>query len=284
LLGDSPKRGRRAGDRRGGDDGRHRGWVYGEVVRSLVVAIEVFVEPFVPELLVESHELVVEVGCLKQWHDPASQPLAEIADSDEKWASILESFDCVVLVQDHPDYDIDFIREHATVFIDARDHKFELGKSLTAAERDEPIQVVYTGVVPVVYKAQRTLLNSLVESIGLAFLMISAVMMILLRDWRRRISPFNTINVSAGMTSMIPNVFPVVVIFGAMGHWGVRIDTVARPAGLRFRSLRAEHYDFAVPRDRWDRPAVRALRELLADSGSVRAELTKLGFGSRESD
>ena len=170
-------------------------------------------------------ELMIEVGCRKpQWHDPASKPLAELADSDEKWAQILKSFDCVVLVQDHPDYNLDFIREHAKVFIDARDHKFELGKSLTATERDDPIQVVYTGVVPVVYKAQRTLLNSLVQSIGLSFVMISAVMMILLRDWRRRISPFNTINVSAGLTAMIPNVFPVILVFGAMGHLKVKID------------------------------------------------------------
>lgn len=171
------------------------------------------------------NELVLEVGSRKpQWHDPVTKPLAELAESDEKWASILESFDCVVLVQNHPDYDVEFIREHAKVFIDARDHKFELGTSLTAAERDDPLQVVYTGVVPVVYKAQRTLLNSLVESIGLAFVMIAAVMMVLLRDWRRRLSPFNTINVSAGATSMIPNVFPVVVIFGAMGHLGIKVD------------------------------------------------------------
>jgi putative molybdopterin biosynthesis protein len=66
--------------------------------------------------------------------------------------------------------------------------------------------------------------------------------------------------------------------------WGVTIETVARQAGLRFQTLQAEYYDFAIPADRWDRPAVRALRELLADGGSVRAELTKLGFGSRESD
>ncbi len=54
---------------------------------------------------------------------------------------------------------------------------------------------------------------------------------------------------------------------------------VARPAGLRFRSLRAEHYDFAVPEDRWDRPALQALRRLLADGGALRAELRALGFG-----
>ncbi len=64
--------------------------------------------------------------------------------------------------------------------------------------------------------------------------------------------------------------------------WGVTIETVARQTGLRFQPLQAEYYDFAIPADRWDRPAIRALRELLADGGSVRAELTKLGFGSRE--
>jgi putative molybdopterin biosynthesis protein len=64
--------------------------------------------------------------------------------------------------------------------------------------------------------------------------------------------------------------------------WGVTIETVARQAGLRFQPLQAEYYDFAIPADRWDRPAVRALRELLADRGTVRAELTRLGFGSRE--
>ncbi len=64
--------------------------------------------------------------------------------------------------------------------------------------------------------------------------------------------------------------------------WGVTIETVARQAGLRFQTLQAEYYDFAIPADRWDRPAIRALRELLADGTSVRAELTRMGFGSRE--
>lgn len=171
------------------------------------------------------NDLMLEVGCQPPfWHDPTTKPLSELADSDEKWAKMLESVDSVVLVGDHPDYDVEFIRDHSKVFFDARDHVFELGKSETAAERGESIQVVYTGVVPVVYKAQRTLLNSLVESIGLAFVMIAAVMMVLLRDWRRRLSPMNSLNVAAGMTSMVPNVFPVVVIFGAMGHLGVRVD------------------------------------------------------------
>jgi putative molybdopterin biosynthesis protein len=63
--------------------------------------------------------------------------------------------------------------------------------------------------------------------------------------------------------------------------WGVTIETVARGAGLRFRPLRPEHYDFAVPVDRWERPAVRVLRRLLAAGSSLRAELEALGFGPR---
>jgi putative molybdopterin biosynthesis protein len=62
--------------------------------------------------------------------------------------------------------------------------------------------------------------------------------------------------------------------------WGVTIDTIARPSGLRFRPLRAEHYDFVVPAGRWDRPGVVALRRLLARGSQLREELTALGFGS----
>jgi putative molybdopterin biosynthesis protein len=60
--------------------------------------------------------------------------------------------------------------------------------------------------------------------------------------------------------------------------WGVTIETVARQAGLRFRALRAEHYDFVVPEDRLERPAVRALRRLLEPGSPLRARLASLGF------
>jgi putative molybdopterin biosynthesis protein len=60
--------------------------------------------------------------------------------------------------------------------------------------------------------------------------------------------------------------------------WGVTIATVAEQAGLRFRELRAEHYDFAVPRDRWQRPALVALRQLLEPGTPVRRQLAEMGF------
>jgi putative molybdopterin biosynthesis protein len=60
--------------------------------------------------------------------------------------------------------------------------------------------------------------------------------------------------------------------------WGVTIEPVAAAAKLRFRPLRAEHYDFVVPEDRWDRPAVQALRRALEAESTTRAELAHLGF------
>ena len=61
--------------------------------------------------------------------------------------------------------------------------------------------------------------------------------------------------------------------------WGVTIEPIAREAGLRFRPLRAEAYDFAIPADRWERPAVVALRRLLEPGSPLRLRLAELGFG-----
>ena len=59
--------------------------------------------------------------------------------------------------------------------------------------------------------------------------------------------------------------------------WGVAIETVARQYGLGFIPLQDEHYDFVVPRTRWDRPAVQHFRAALADP-SVRSALAALRF------
>jgi putative molybdopterin biosynthesis protein len=64
--------------------------------------------------------------------------------------------------------------------------------------------------------------------------------------------------------------------------WGVAIEPVAKQAGLRFEPLRAEHYDFAVPEARLQRPAVRALVRLLEPGSHVRDQLRVLGFGVEE--
>jgi hypothetical protein len=90
------------------------------------------------------------------------------------------------------------------------------------------LQVVYTGVIPVVYKAQRTLLTSLAHSIGLAFVLIAGVMIVLLNPGRMpfgMIKPRNVGNgLAAGIVSMVPNIFPVLLVFGVLCHCGVEID------------------------------------------------------------
>ena len=77
---------------------------------------------------------------------------------------------------------------------------------------DDSIQAVYTGVVPIVYKAQRALLNSLIESTCWSFLTITPLLMIVSRGVR------------AGAVTMLPNALPLLVIFGGMGWLGLPID------------------------------------------------------------
>lgn len=59
--------------------------------------------------------------------------------------------------------------------------------------------------------------------------------------------------------------------------WGIAIDTVARLYDLEFLPLQEEHYDFAIPEARWERPAVQRFAALLHDP-EVTAGLVELGF------
>ncbi len=86
------------------------------------------------------------------------------------------------------------------------------GVPMTLEQGPRPIRAVYTGMIPLVYKTQRQLLISLNESIMWATVLIAVVMMFVLR------SPM------AGLISMIPNVFPIVIIFGAIGWLNIKVD------------------------------------------------------------
>src|SRR5574338_59611 len=59
--------------------------------------------------------------------------------------------------------------------------------------------------------------------------------------------------------------------------WGMTIAPVARDYGLGFLPLKEEHYDFAIPRSRLERPAVRRFIALLQEP-AVRDGLARLGF------
>lgn len=173
------------------------------------------------------------------WHDPERFPLTDGKATSEKWADYLKQFACVVLVRPHSDYDLDFIKKHNPNFIDAGAMLEEV-RALGTGPRlasDRPVElsthegemdVVYTGIVPVVYKAQRTLLESLIQSVAWAFVLIALVMVCLLSPARSVLGAFRPGNlmraVGSGAISMVPNVFPVVIIFGIMGHAGTLVD------------------------------------------------------------
>jgi uncharacterized protein len=96
------------------------------------------------------------------------------------------------------------------------DHLKQAVEPVMAEERQREVKgiegVVYTGVVPVVYQAERELLSGLIDSFFLAFAMIAAMMGMVFRDVR------------AGLYTMLPNVWPVAVVFGAMSWLGIALD------------------------------------------------------------
>lgn len=69
-----------------------------------------------------------------------------------------------------------------------------------------------TGMVPLFLRTQQAVLESLIKSFGLAFIVIAVVMMILLR------SP------TSGFLAMLPNLFPVGVVFGLVSWLRIPVD------------------------------------------------------------
>jgi putative molybdopterin biosynthesis protein len=66
-------------------------------------------------------------------------------------------------------------------------------------------------------------------------------------------------------------------IFLKKADWGIGIETVARDYGLAFSFLQDEYYDFVIPAEKRERPAVQAFFALLQEE-KVRARLCQLGF------
>lgn len=84
----------------------------------------------------------------------------------------------------------------------------------------EGLTATYTGLVPLIYKAQHSLLDGLILGFVGDLILIGIAMILLMRNW------------SAGLLLIVPSVFPIAIIFGAMGLWGVVVDvgTVMTPA------------------------------------------------------
>jgi predicted RND superfamily exporter protein len=114
-------------------------------------------------------------------------------------------FDCVVLLNGVPDAARAEAAHLAPLVVEA-------DAPTLAANAERPVSVVYTGVVPLVYKAQRTLLEGLVDSTFWSFVTITPLLILVARSFW------------AGLVAMIPNAVPVLLIFGGMGWLGIDVD------------------------------------------------------------
>jgi multidrug efflux pump subunit AcrB len=138
-----------------------------------------------------------------------------LALSDEERQGAIEhfkTFDCVAVVGDVPDAELRLLTDAGAPVVDGRD-TVRIGESAVPAEHpSQDITAVYTGVVPIVYKAQRALLENLIQSSFWSFVTITPLMMLVCHS------------ILAGAVVMLPNVLPVLVVFGGMGWLGVPVD------------------------------------------------------------
>lgn len=158
------------------------------------------------------HELLLRerLRIVRSDADPAEVPRVQL----EK----LSQFDCVVMAGDFTQSDVEMVHGVAPLVITVGVGMETTGlNNISQAAAVDPashheIAAIYTGVVPIVYKAQRVLLNSLIQSTFWSFITITPLMMFVCRS------------IPAGAVVMIPNTLPVLLIFGGMGWLNIAVD------------------------------------------------------------
>jgi uncharacterized protein len=167
----------------------------------------------------ESEELAEVDALIRIWQDQNGEDLWRI--STRVW-SLKKDIDYAIFVNDlervvTPTVQ-GYLKRNGYV---PRDYEFPDEYKFESGTENPPcgVTVSYTGLVPLVYKTQHVLLSSLTSSLLTAFILICVVMMIVLK------SP------SAGLLSMIPNMFPVIIIFGFMG-WSHELFALFNRPGI----------------------------------------------------
>ncbi len=146
------------------------------------------------------------------------QPVDELSDEElQRVAAQLNKADGVILGPGFSEADKARLRRNDINILAVYDAEAEaaaqkVADAKAAGEKPTDVNVVYTGVIPVVYKAQRELLNSLIESTCWSFSTITPLMMYVCGG------------IAAGLVVIIPNALPVLVVFGGMGWLGIPVD------------------------------------------------------------
>ena len=86
----------------------------------------------------------------------------------------------------------------------------EIGRNVLRSHQG--VQMVVTGNAPLFLRTQEAVLQSMINSFGMAFVLIQIILFIQLRGMQ------------AGALAMVPNVLPVTCVFGLVAWFGLRID------------------------------------------------------------
>lgn len=133
--------------------------------------------------------------------------------SDEQITRNFAPFDGVVLTAGYGAHDYERLRKaEIPILASFEAAAREVNHDKQVDHGAAGVDVVYTGVIPVVYKAQSALLDSLISSTWWSFATITPLMMFVCRG------------LAAGAVVMIPNTLPVLVVFGGMGWMGIPVD------------------------------------------------------------
>ena len=146
------------------------------------------------------------------------------------------------------------------------DDKFSRQKTmeeLTAKLAHEPVTI--TGMAALVESTQEAIFESFWQSVIAALGLITLAMMVFLRSWWR------------GVLAMIPNVAPLIWIYGFMGWIGWPVDIAMMLSGsialgmsvdgtFHFMSRFRHHYTLAVESDHDDPAATASLHALMESS------------------
>jgi len=79
-------------------------------------------------------------------------------------------------------------------------------------EQGVHLTAYYTGIMPLIHTVQQLILQDLTWSFLTAFVLVALVIVIVQR------------NLLTGLLSMLPNIFPIVVVFGIMGWMDIPLD------------------------------------------------------------
>lgn len=151
--------------------------------------------------------------------DPSQGDPEKNAEYRAAAVKAFQGFDAVVALDTADDTVLADLRDRGVHVAEVSTKPLAEGPGVVSAsepiydnEHPRPIRAVFTGMVPLVYKTQAELLVSLRDSIAWATVLIAGVMMLVLR------------NVVGGLVSMVPNVFPIAIVFGGLGWLGVKVD------------------------------------------------------------